>query len=199
MYLIYLYKNSFISTFKSSHFCGETERKSGVVLCCESKSTLHPPPRAPLCLRLRHMSRHRRLERRPVTTHTPSIRSISLSGSQFSHFPQKWHQSSYLSVIVHVGCGCVWLNLSSHAGPLRSKQREWEKCTFMWSPNEFISGELVRDPLQICVALSPGALVCSGHPRHSIQLTTLKAESRNKGNGNGYLVQTARLTVCSDD
>ena len=94
-------------------------------VCCESKSTLHPPPRARLCLRLRHMSRHRRLERRPVTLHTPSIRSISLSGTQFSHFPRKWHHSlvivsshrAYYAYIGCVMCGGVWLNLLSHVGP----------------------------------------------------------------------------------
>ena len=83
-------------------------------VCCESKSTLHPPPRARLCLRLRHMSRHRRLERRPVTLHTPSIRSISLSGTQFSHFPRKWHHSLVIvsSCMLGVMCGgvsvCGW-------------------------------------------------------------------------------------------
>ena len=113
MYVMYLYKKELLylhiqiltekealsSKVHSIHFYGETERKS-VVLCCESKSTLHPPPRARLCLRLRHMSRHRRLERRPVTLHTPSIRSISLSGTQFSHFPRKWHHSLVIVVIV---------------------------------------------------------------------------------------------------
>ena len=157
-------------------------------VCCESKSTLHPPPRARLCLRLRHMSRHRRLERRPVTLHTPSIRSISLSGSLFSHFPRKWHHSLVIVVIVichrHIGCvmcGGVWLNLLSHVGPLRSKQREWEKCTFMWSPNEIISGELVRWGIHYRSASHYRlVLLWSGHPHHSIQLTTLKAESRTK-------------------
>ena len=106
-------KEALSSKVHSIHFYGETERKS-VVLCCESKSTLHPPPRARLCLRLRHMSRHRRLERRPVTLHTPSIRSISLSGTQFSHFPRKWHHSLVIvsSCMLGVMCGgvsvCGW-------------------------------------------------------------------------------------------
>ena len=104
---------------------------------------------------------------------------------------------------MHIGCvmcGGVWLNLLSHVGPLRSKQREWEKCTFMWSPNEIISGELVRWGIHYRSASHYRlVLLWSGHPHHSIQLTTLKAESRNKGNGNGYLVQTVRLTVCSDN
>ena len=120
-------------------------------VCCESKSTLHPPPRARLCLRLRHMSRHRRLERTPVTLHTQQPIN-KFVWTQFSHFPRKWHHSlvivsshrAYYAYIGCVMCGGVWLNLLSHVGPLRSKQREWEKCTFMWSPNEIISGELVR-------------------------------------------------------